>query len=166
MTFLKLAWINRYICIGDKEVEYHPNFRLILHTKHFNPHYQPEMQAQCTLINFLVTRDGLEDQLLAAVVAKERPDLETLKVLNFLYFSWHIICYTFLEQRSFDAVHVIFIMHQNVIKLCVYTAAVNVTFTIIVNAICYLYIIPVKEQKLISPFENLSDRTNQTTEYI
>lgn len=39
------------------------------------------MQAQCTLINFLVTRDGLEDQLLAAVVAKERPDLETLKVL-------------------------------------------------------------------------------------
>lgn len=70
----------RYIKIGDKEVEYHPNFRLILHTKYFNPHYKPEMQAQCTLINFLVTRDGLEDQLLAAVVAKERPDLEELKV--------------------------------------------------------------------------------------
>lgn len=61
-------------------MEYHPNFRLILHTKYFNPHYKPEMQAQCTLINFLVTRDGLEDQLLAAVVAKERPDLELLKV--------------------------------------------------------------------------------------
>lgn len=61
-------------------MEYHPNFRLILHTKYFNPHYKPEMQAQCTLINFLVTRDGLEDQLLAAVVAKERPDLEQLKV--------------------------------------------------------------------------------------
>lgn len=70
----------RFIKIGDKEVEYHPTFRLILHTKQFNPHYKPEMQAQCTLINFLVTRDGLEDQLLAAVVAKERPDLEQLKV--------------------------------------------------------------------------------------
>lgn len=70
----------RFIKIGDKEVEYHPKFRLILHTKYFNPHYKPEMQAQCTLINFLVTRDGLEDQLLAAVVAKERPDLELLKV--------------------------------------------------------------------------------------
>ncbi|GAB1297122.1 Dynein axonemal heavy chain 17 [Apodemus speciosus] len=70
---------GRYIKIGDKEVEYHPSFRLILHTKYFNPHYKPEMQAQCTLINFLVTRDGLEDQLLAAVVAKERPDLEQLK---------------------------------------------------------------------------------------
>ncbi|XP_006886407.1 PREDICTED: dynein heavy chain 17, axonemal [Elephantulus edwardii] len=70
---------GKYIKIGDKEVEYHPNFHLILHTKYFNPHYKPEMQAQCTLINFLVTRDGLEDQLLAAVVAKERPDLEQLK---------------------------------------------------------------------------------------
>ncbi|NXL59531.1 DYH17 protein, partial [Chordeiles acutipennis] len=70
---------GRYIKIGDKEVEYHPHFRLILHTKYSNPHYKPEVQAQCTLINFLVTREGLEDQLLAAVVAKERPDLETLK---------------------------------------------------------------------------------------
>ncbi|NXU59271.1 DYH17 protein, partial [Turnix velox] len=70
---------GRYIKIGDKEVEYHPNFRLILQTKYFNPHYKPEVQAQCTLINFLVTREGLEDQLLAAVVAKERPDLETQK---------------------------------------------------------------------------------------
>ncbi|KAM9412460.1 dynein axonemal heavy chain 17-like [Salvelinus alpinus] len=70
---------GKYIRIGDKEVEYSPSFRLILHTKYFNPHYKPEMQAQCTLINFLVTRDGLEDQLLAAVVAKERPDLEELK---------------------------------------------------------------------------------------
>ena len=38
------------------------------------------MQAQTTLINFTVTREGLEDQLLANVVAKERPDLEETKV--------------------------------------------------------------------------------------
>uniref|UniRef100_A0A8C9NDF6 Dynein axonemal heavy chain 17 n=1 Tax=Serinus canaria TaxID=9135 RepID=A0A8C9NDF6_SERCA len=67
---------GRYIRIGDKEVEYNQQFRLILHTRCFNPHYKPEVQAQCTLINFLVTREGLEDQLLAAVVARERPDLE------------------------------------------------------------------------------------------
>jgi dynein heavy chain len=60
-------------------VEYHPDFKLILHTKLANPHYQPEMQAQCTLINFTVTKDGLEDQLLAEVVNAERPDLEELK---------------------------------------------------------------------------------------
>lgn len=55
---------------------------LILHTKLANPHYKPEMQAQTTLINFTVTRDGLEDQLLAEVVKFERPDLESLKVFT------------------------------------------------------------------------------------
>ncbi|NXH48679.1 DYH9 protein, partial [Dicaeum eximium] len=70
---------GRYIKIGDKECALHPAFRLILHTKLANPHFQPELQAQCTLINFSVTRDGLEEQLLAAVVRLERPDLEELK---------------------------------------------------------------------------------------
>uniref|UniRef100_A0A4X2LFE0 Dynein axonemal heavy chain 17 n=1 Tax=Vombatus ursinus TaxID=29139 RepID=A0A4X2LFE0_VOMUR len=71
---------GRFIKIGDKECEYNPRFRLILQTKLANPHYQPELQAQATLINFTVTRDGLEDQLLAAVVSMERPDLEELRV--------------------------------------------------------------------------------------
>jgi dynein heavy chain len=66
--------------MGDKEVEYHPKFRMIIQTKLANPHYKPEIQAQATLINFTVTRTGLEDQLLAEVVAKERPDLEKTKV--------------------------------------------------------------------------------------
>ncbi|XP_019887304.2 dynein beta chain, ciliary [Ooceraea biroi] len=70
---------GRAIKIGDKEVEYNSMFRLLLHTKMANPHYKPEMQAQTTLINFTVTRDGLEDQLLAEVVKAERPDLEELK---------------------------------------------------------------------------------------
>lgn len=70
----------RCIKVGDKECYFHPDFRLILHTKLANPHYKPEIQAQTTLINFTVTRDGLEDQLLAEVVNLERPDLEHLKV--------------------------------------------------------------------------------------
>ncbi|KAG7259398.1 hypothetical protein CRUP_006228 [Coryphaenoides rupestris] len=68
------------IKVGDKECYFHPSFKLILHTKLANPHYKPEIQAQTTLINFTVTRDGLEDQLLAQVVNQERPDLEHLKV--------------------------------------------------------------------------------------
>ena len=68
-----------YVKMGDKDVEYHPNFKLFLHTKMSNPHYPPEIQAETTLINFTVTQDGLEDQLLALVVNKERPDLEETK---------------------------------------------------------------------------------------
>lgn len=60
-------------------MDFNENFRLILHTKLANPHYKPEMQAQTTLINFTVTQDGLEEQLLAEVVKLERPDLEDMK---------------------------------------------------------------------------------------
>ena len=64
-----------YIALGDKEVELNPDFRLFLHTKLSNPHYAPEVQAETTLVNFTVTEQGLEDQLLTLVVRKERADL-------------------------------------------------------------------------------------------
>ena len=70
---------NKYIKMGDKELTLHANFNLFLHTKLSNPHYPPEIQAECTLINFTVTESGLEDQLLALVVKKERPDLAAKK---------------------------------------------------------------------------------------
>eukprot|EP01135_Chromosphaera_perkinsii_P002940 Nk52_evm51s230 gene=Nk52_evmTU51s230 len=70
---------GKYIKFGDKEVEYDSRFRLIIQTKLANPHYPPEIQAQTTLINFTVTQEGLEDQLLADVVINERPDLEKTK---------------------------------------------------------------------------------------
>eukprot|EP00306_Pavlova_sp_CCMP459_P002806 CAMPEP_0185179034 /NCGR_PEP_ID=MMETSP1139-20130426/31803_1 /TAXON_ID=298111 /ORGANISM="Pavlova sp., Strain CCMP459" /LENGTH=3023 /DNA_ID=CAMNT_0027744869 /DNA_START=1 /DNA_END=9072 /DNA_ORIENTATION=+ len=70
-----------FVKLGDKEVDYHPDFKLYIQTKLSNPHYPPEIQAECTLINFMVTEDGLEDQLLALTVLKERPDLEEQKAV-------------------------------------------------------------------------------------
>ena len=66
---------SRYIKMADKELSLHADFKLFLHSKLANPHYPPEIQAECTLINFTVTEAGLEDQLLSLVVRKERPDL-------------------------------------------------------------------------------------------
>lgn len=57
----------------------HNSFKLYLQTKLINPHYKPETAAQCTIINFIVTEGGLEDQLLAMVVRVEKPDLEQTK---------------------------------------------------------------------------------------
>ena len=67
---------NKYYLLGDKEVEIHLKFKLILQTRLPNPHYTPEVQAQTSLINFTVTIEGLEDQLLADVVNVERSELE------------------------------------------------------------------------------------------
>ncbi|KAF1335374.1 Dynein heavy chain, partial [Globisporangium splendens] len=63
------------IQIGDASVPYNDNFHLYLHTKPGNPHYPPEIQAECTTVNFTVTILGLENQLLNLVVSKERNDL-------------------------------------------------------------------------------------------
>lgn len=62
--------------IAGREVTYHPDFRLYLHTKLPSPHYGPEVAAQTTLVNFCVTLEGLEEQLLALVVGHEAAALQ------------------------------------------------------------------------------------------
>jgi dynein heavy chain len=48
-------------------------------TKLRNPHYLPEVSTKVTLLNFMITYEGLSDQLLSIIVAREREDLETQK---------------------------------------------------------------------------------------
>ncbi|CAM9207540.1 unnamed protein product [Chrysoparadoxa australica] len=67
------------IKLGNEEVDLHPSFRFFLHTKLLNPSYPPEVQADTTLINFMVTPAGLGEQLLSVVIRKERPDLASHK---------------------------------------------------------------------------------------
>ena len=62
----------QYIKLGDNTIEYPENFRLYITTKLKNPHFSPELQVKLSLINFMATPQGLEDQLLGIVVAKER----------------------------------------------------------------------------------------------
>ncbi|XP_037533396.1 dynein heavy chain 2, axonemal [Nematolebias whitei] len=65
--------------LGDKEVEYNPEFRFYVTTKLSNPHYTPEISSVTTIVNFAVKEQGLEAQLLGIVVRKERPELEQQK---------------------------------------------------------------------------------------
>lgn len=61
---------------GDADIDYDENFRLYMTTKLSNPHYLPEVCIQVTLVNFLVSVSGLEDQLLTDIVRIELPDME------------------------------------------------------------------------------------------
>jgi len=65
--------------LGDKEIEYNPNFKFYITTKLSNPHYAPEISTKTTIVNFAVKEQGLEAQLLGTVVRKERPELEEQK---------------------------------------------------------------------------------------
>jgi dynein heavy chain len=44
------------IKLGDKEVDWDPNFRLYLTTKLSNPHYGPEVAGKTSIINYAVTQ--------------------------------------------------------------------------------------------------------------
>ena len=62
------------IRLGENVIEYSKDFRFYITTKLRNPHYLPEVATKVSLLNFMITPEGLEDQLLGIVVAKERWD--------------------------------------------------------------------------------------------
>lgn len=70
------SWNIRF---GDKTIEYSEDFRLYITTKLRNPVYLPEVSIKVTLLNFMTTPEGLVDQLLSILVAKERPEDEERK---------------------------------------------------------------------------------------
>ncbi|XP_033114673.1 dynein heavy chain 3, axonemal-like isoform X5 [Anneissia japonica] len=68
-----------YIRLGDNVIEFSHDFKFYITTRLRNPHYLPEVSVKVTLLNFMITPLGLEDQLLGLVAAKEKPELEEKK---------------------------------------------------------------------------------------
>lgn len=62
--------------LGNRTLDYDSSFRLFLTTKMTNPHFLPEVSIELTVINFTVTFDGLDEQLLADVVSLLEPKVE------------------------------------------------------------------------------------------
>ena len=48
------------ILIGDSIIEYNPSFRLYIVTELKNPQFPPEVAVKVTLLNFMITPEGLE----------------------------------------------------------------------------------------------------------
>uniref|UniRef100_UPI0037E7F8F2 dynein axonemal heavy chain 10 n=1 Tax=Semicossyphus pulcher TaxID=241346 RepID=UPI0037E7F8F2 len=67
---------RQVIMLGDKEVDYDPNFKLYLNTKLANPKYSPSVFGKAMVINYTVTLKGLEDQLLSVIMGFEKKELE------------------------------------------------------------------------------------------
>ena len=61
---------SEVIKIGDNVVPYHPDFRFYMTSKLANPHYPPEVSVKVSLLNFFVTPEGLEEQLLDITVVQ------------------------------------------------------------------------------------------------
>ncbi|XP_039385914.1 dynein heavy chain 14, axonemal isoform X18 [Mauremys reevesii] len=89
-----------FIRIGDAEIEYNHNFRLYITTQKANPHFLPSVCNVVTMINFTVTFQGLQDQLLSTVVIHETPQLEQQRCELLESISADQITLRELEQKS------------------------------------------------------------------
>jgi dynein heavy chain len=67
---------SKYITVSGKVCDYNDDFMMYLVTRLPNPHFSPEDQSKCTIVDFTVTQKGLEDQLLGRVIQKEQRSLE------------------------------------------------------------------------------------------
>ena len=68
-----------FVNINQKPIEVSDNFRFYIITQLPKPHYLPEICVSLTLVNFTVTEEGLQDQMLNYLVEKEDPTLSALR---------------------------------------------------------------------------------------
>jgi dynein heavy chain len=67
---------SKHIVLAERSCEFDDAFALYLVTRLPNPHFSPETQARCTVVDFTVTQQGLEEQLLGRVIGREQKALE------------------------------------------------------------------------------------------
>eukprot|EP01084_Bolivina_argentea_P281903 482434_1 len=67
---------RKMIQLGEQTVDYDDNFRLYITTKLSTPHYTPTVSTKVVLLNFAITLDGLDDQMLGIVVGADESEME------------------------------------------------------------------------------------------
>lgn len=67
------------VSLGEKVIDYNENFRLILVTRNPSPPLPPDALAIINVVNFTVTKSGLQGQLLGVTIQHEQPALEQEK---------------------------------------------------------------------------------------
>lgn len=70
---------TKFVKIGDARVEMEEGFTLYFTSKLANPHFLPEGFIRVSVVNFTVTEDGLEEQLLAVLIGDIMPEKEEMR---------------------------------------------------------------------------------------
>lgn len=62
--------------LGDSTIEYNDSFRLYILTRDGNPKLLPELCIKVLVVNFIITTEGITEQILSKIVEHENPGLE------------------------------------------------------------------------------------------
>ncbi|XP_068918735.1 dynein axonemal heavy chain 14 [Petaurus breviceps papuanus] len=89
-----------FVKIDENEIEFNNNFRLYVTTELGNPHFLPSVYNYVTMINFTVTFQGLQDQLLSTVVVHEVPHLEDQRYELLENITADLLTLRELEEKS------------------------------------------------------------------
>lgn len=73
--------------MGERLIDFNNDFKFYMTTKLSRPHYTPEICVKVTLLNFVVTPNGLKDQMLNIVVKNEEPIKEEQRQKNIREFD-------------------------------------------------------------------------------
>ncbi|XP_057306686.1 dynein axonemal heavy chain 6-like [Hydractinia symbiolongicarpus] len=93
------------ILISETEIEYSDFFKLYILTEIENPKLLPELCIKVTVINFIITMEGLTDQVLSKVVHQENPELEQQRNAVLKMLVQEKLRLIELEDRSLDLLH-------------------------------------------------------------
>ena len=63
---------KKTVMINNTEIEIHDKFHLIFQTQLFNPYYSSAIQSNCSIINFLISQDDVEERLLTLTLKFQR----------------------------------------------------------------------------------------------
>jgi len=123
--------------LGDNVVEYSKDFRFYITTRMRNPHYLPEISVKVVLLNFMITPQGLEDQLLGIVAAKEKPELEEKKNQLIIESAANKKRLQEIEDKILEVLSTSQVL---CVYVCVRLSICLLKFFVITdNAVCYFY---------------------------
>uniref|UniRef100_M3XYI9 Dynein axonemal heavy chain 14 n=1 Tax=Mustela putorius furo TaxID=9669 RepID=M3XYI9_MUSPF len=91
-----------FIRIDDSEIEYNSKFRLYISTEINNPHFPPPVYNFVTMINFTLTFQSLQDQLLSTILTQEVPYLENQHLQLLASISLDAMTLEELEERTLN----------------------------------------------------------------
>ncbi|XP_075217843.1 uncharacterized protein LOC142322649 [Lycorma delicatula] len=94
-----------YITYEDSTFKYHPEFKFFMTTKLRNPHFLPDVVNKVTVINFLLTKEAMEDQLQTSAVFYTRPTLEDKRTTMVSDKAMNMEYIKKLENRILEAMH-------------------------------------------------------------